>query len=165
MVYWYCDSALWVLNGWCHVKCCHFGASSLYTIQPCTRLQCHFIQSHIGRVYVCLAVTCHLHSISLGYQSVSGRMTGIFYVLLQQHGDGMDTEIRVSTESWPWRRKFSRRSCWDSNRGPFDHESDALITELFLLPDQCEQLCIQVNQLKWVYPSSWLVMSHVSSFR
>ena len=36
-------------------------ASSVYTIQPCTRLQCHFIQSHIGRVYVCLAVTCHLH--------------------------------------------------------------------------------------------------------
>ena len=23
-------------------------ASSVYTIQPCTRLQCHFIQSHIG---------------------------------------------------------------------------------------------------------------------
>ena len=40
---------------------CRFGASSVYTIQPCTRLQCHFIQSHIGRVYACLAVTCHLH--------------------------------------------------------------------------------------------------------
>ena len=49
-----------MLHGWCHVKCCRFGASSVYTIQPCTRLQCHFIQSHIGRVYVCLAVTCHL---------------------------------------------------------------------------------------------------------
>ena len=54
-------SALWMLHGWCHVKCCRFSASSVYTIQPCTRLQCHFIQSHIGRVYVCLAVTCHLH--------------------------------------------------------------------------------------------------------
>jgi len=41
------------------MKCCHFGASSVDTIQPCIRLQCHFIQSHI--VYVCLAVTCHLH--------------------------------------------------------------------------------------------------------
>ena len=43
------------------MKCCRLGASSVHTIQPCTRLQCHFIQSHIGRVYVCLAVTCHLH--------------------------------------------------------------------------------------------------------
>ena len=43
------------------MKCCRFGASSVYTIQPYTRLQCHFIQSHIGRVYACLAVTCHLH--------------------------------------------------------------------------------------------------------
>ena len=37
----------------CHMKCCHFGASSVYTIQPCTRLQCHFIQSHIDRVVSC----------------------------------------------------------------------------------------------------------------
>ena len=26
-------------------------------------------------------------------------------------GGGTSTEIRVSTESWPWRRRFSRRSC------------------------------------------------------
>ena len=50
-----------MLHGWCHVKCCRFGASSVYTIQPCTRLRCRFIQSHIGRVYVCLAATCHMH--------------------------------------------------------------------------------------------------------
>ena len=50
-----------MLHGWCHVECCRFGAGSVYSIQPCTRLQCHFIQSHTGRVYVCLAVTCHLH--------------------------------------------------------------------------------------------------------
>ena len=50
-----------MLHGWCHVKCCRFGASSVYTLQPCTRLECHFIQSHIGRVCMCLAVTCHLH--------------------------------------------------------------------------------------------------------
>ena len=42
----------------------------------------------------------------------------------------MDTEIRVSTGSWPWRRKFSRRFCRDSNPRPFDHESGALTTEL-----------------------------------
>ena len=42
----------------------------------------------------------------------------------------MDTEIRVSTESRPWRRKFSRRSSRDSNPRPFNHESGAVTTEL-----------------------------------
>ena len=51
----------WLVHGWCHVKCFRFDASSVYTIQPCTRSKCHLIQSHIGRVYVCLALTCHLH--------------------------------------------------------------------------------------------------------
>ena len=50
------------------------------------------MQSHIRKVYACLAVTCHLHL---------GRMTGIFYVLLQKYGGGMDTKIRVSTEVDP----------------------------------------------------------------
>ena len=57
-------------------------------------------------------------------------MTGVFYVLLRWHGGGMDTEIRVSTESWPWRRKFSCRSCRDLNPWPFNHESSTLTTEL-----------------------------------
>ena len=43
---------------------------------------------------------------------------------------GTDAEIRVSTESRPWRRKFSRRSCRDSNPRPFNHVSGALTTEL-----------------------------------
>ena len=72
---------------------------------------CHFMQSHIRKVYACLAVTCHLH-------------------FCGNTGGGMDTEIRVSTESRPWRRKFSRRSCRDSNPRPFNHESGALTTEL-----------------------------------
>ena len=46
----------------------------------------------------------------------------------------MDTEIRVSTESSPWRRKFFRHSSRDSNPRPFDHESGALTTELSPLP-------------------------------
>ena len=37
---------------------------------------------------------------------------------------------KVSTESRPWRRKFSRRSSRDSNPRPFNHESGALTTEL-----------------------------------
>ena len=35
-----------------------------------------------------------------------------------------------STESWPWRRKLSRRSCRNSNLRPFSHKSGALGTEL-----------------------------------
>ena len=52
-------------------------------------------------------------------------------MLLRHHGGGTDTEIRVSTESRPWRRKFSCRSSRDSNPRPFNHESGALTTELF----------------------------------
>ena len=47
----------------------------------------------------------------------------------------MDTEIRVSTESRPWRRKFSRRSYRDLNPGPFSLESGALTTELSPSPN------------------------------
>ena len=41
-----------------------------------------------------------------------------------------DAEIRVRTESWAWRRNFSRRCSPDSNPRPFDHESGVLTTEL-----------------------------------
>ena len=47
---------------------------------------------------------------------------------------GTDIEMQVSTESWPRRRKFSHRSCLDSNPRPFHHESGALTTELSPLP-------------------------------
>ena len=47
-----------------------------------------------------------------------------------------DTEIRVSTQSWPWRRKFSHCSCRDSNLQHFNHKSGALTTELTLLPSK-----------------------------
>ena len=62
-------------------------------------------------VYVCLAVTCHLH--------------------IWQND---------STESWPWRRKFS---CRYLNPGPFNHKSDAWTTELVPLP-----VSIQAAHLK-----------------
>ena len=42
-----------------------------------------------------------------------------------------DTDLRVSTESWPYRRKFS---CWDSNLRPFNHKPAAQTTVLSLLP-------------------------------
>ena len=47
----------------------------------------------------------------------------------------MNTEIRGSTESWPWRRKFSHRSSRISNPQPSNHDSSALTTELSLLPN------------------------------
>ena len=55
-------------------------------------------------------------------------------MLLRSHGGGTDTEIRVNTESRPWRRKFSRRSSRDSNPRSFNHDSGALTTELSPLP-------------------------------
>jgi len=86
---------------------------------PYNHAPCHFMQSHICKVYACLVVTCHLHF---------WQPDRDLYVLLRQHGT--DTEIRVSTESRPWRRKVSRRSCRDSNPRPFNHESGALAAEL-----------------------------------
>ena len=57
----------------------------------------------------------------------------------------MDTEIRVSTESRPWRRKFSHRSSRDSNPQPFNHESSTLTAELSPPPVSllCEHLHVQ----------------------
>ena len=76
-------------------------------------------------------------------------MTGISYVL---HGRGTDTKIRVSTESWPWRRKYSRRSCWNSNPRLFSHESCVLTTELSLLAT------VTVGNYSDDMPITWLVM-------
>ena len=89
---------------------------------PYIHAPCHFMQSHTRKVHACLAVTCHLHFWQNDRNLL--RATAV------TRGGGTDTEIRVSTESWPWRRKFSRRSCRDSNPRPFDHESGALTTEL-----------------------------------
>ena len=70
------------------------------------------------RVYPCLGVTCHLHF----WQNDWGN------TVVTRGWDGH--RIRVSTESLVRRRKFSRRSCRDSNSQPFDHESGALTNKL-----------------------------------
>ena len=80
------------------------------------------MQSRIHKVYACLAVTCHLHFWRNDRDLLSATAVT---------RGGTDTEIRVSTESRPCRRKFSRRSSRDSNPRPFNHESGALTTELF----------------------------------
>ena len=63
-------------------------------------------------------------------------------------------KIRVSTESRPWRRKFSRRSSRDSNPRPFNHESGALTTELSPPPYLVFSLiCLNYQ---WRAGQSWL---------
>ena len=87
-----------------------------------TNAEARFNKIHIRKVYACLAVTCHLHF----WQNDRD----FLLATVVTRGGGTDTEIRVSTESRPWRRKFSRRSSRDSNPRPFNHESGALTTEL-----------------------------------
>ena len=90
---------------------------------PYNHAPCHLIQSHIRKVYACLAVTCHLRFWQNDRELLRAKYCA-------NTGSGSDTEIRVSTESRPWRRKFSCRCCRDSNPRPFNHESGALTTEL-----------------------------------
>ena len=56
----------------------------------------------------------------------------------------MDTEIRVSTESRPWRRNFFCHSSRDSNPQPFNLKPGTLTTELWgsssMLPTCLPQL-------------------------
>ena len=88
---------------------------------PYNHAPCHFLQSHTCKVYACLAVACHLHF----WQNDRGSFTCYCSNMWAE-----DTEIKVSTESWPWRRKFSHHSCRNSNPRPFSQESGALTTEL-----------------------------------
>ena len=90
------------------------------------------VQSHTVKGHVCLAVTCRLHF----WQTDRD-----FFRATAVTRDGTDTEIRVSTDSWPRRRKFSRRirSERDSNPRLFDHESGALTHELSALRTKCHR--------------------------
>ena len=83
---------------------------------PYNHAPCHFMQTHIRKVYASLAVTCHLHF----WQNV----WDLLRATVVTRGGGMDTEIRVSTESWPWRRKFSSHFCRDSNPWPFNQSPE-----------------------------------------
>ena len=88
------------------------------TIQPCTMLLQAKPQMYGACVFSCNPL---LHSWQNDWDLL--RATAVTR-------GGTDTEVRVITESRPWSRKFSRRSCRDSNPRPFDHESGALTTEL-----------------------------------
>ena len=78
---------------------------------PYNHAPCHFMQSHIHKVHAYLAVTCHLHIWQIDWDLL--RATAV------TQGWNMDTEIRVSTESWLWRRQFCHCSCRDLNPWPF----------------------------------------------
>ena len=78
-----------------------------------------------SRVYACVGVTYHLHF----WQNDQGLLCA---TVVTQGCNGH--QIKVSTQSWLWRRNFFCRSCWDSNSQPFDHESGALTNKLSQLP-------------------------------
>ena len=95
-------------------NCCCLRTCSVSTIQPGTSLQCHFLRSHTCRMHMSLAVTCHLHVWQNDWNFVQTAAVS--------WGE-IDTEIRVATESWLRRRKFS---CSSLAPQSFDHESGAL---------------------------------------
>ena len=84
-----------------------------------------------SRVYACLGVTCHLHF----WQNDRSLLRA---TAATQGWNGH--RIRVSTQSWLWRRKFCRLSCRDSNSQHFDNESGAQTNKL----SQCD---IETNYL------------------
>ena len=84
-------------------------------------------------------------------------MTWIFYMPLWWPGGGIDTKMRISTESWPWRRKFSCCSCWDSNPQPFHDKSCAL-------PLSCPcSLILHVEFVLWRVPAAKLIAASHSN--
>ena len=100
---------------------------SVYTIQPCT-MSLH-IKSHIHKVYASLAVTCHSVALLAEWPGSCTCYCGNW-----RGWNGYRNKSQRK-KSWPWRRKFARRSrCRDSNPRPFNHESGALTTELSSLP-------------------------------
>ena len=81
-----------------------------------------------GQVYVCLGVTCHLYF----WQNDRG----LLHATAVTWGWN-EHRIRVSTQSWLWRRTFSCCCCQDSNMQPFTHKSGARTNKLTRLPSAC----------------------------
>ena len=100
---------------------------------PYHHAPCYFMQSHIRKVYACLAVTCHLHF----WQN--DRDLLLATVVIRGWNGGQH-------RSRPWRRKFSRRSCRDSNPRPFNHESGALTTDLSRSSSRVTIIYAEYNQ-------------------
>ena len=102
------------------VEIAAMSAHVLCTLHNHASLQCHFIWSYIHRVKVRLAVTCHQH---FWHNDCGLLMRYCGNMDVGGGGGGRDTEINVSTESWPCRISFSHGS--PSPRS-FNHKSGAL---------------------------------------
>ena len=95
-------------------NCCRLGASSVCTIQPCATLKCYFIQSRIGSVqYASLAVTYHLHFWQNDWDLLRA-------AAVTRGWNGYRNKSRYS--KFTLEKNIPRRSCLDSNPGPFDQE-------------------------------------------
>ena len=108
-------------HGWCYMKLLPFWRI-LRT--PYNHAPRHFMQiSHIRKVHACCNLPPALWAEWPGSFTCYCGNTGVERILKW-----------VSTESWHRRRKFSSRSCRDSNLRPFNHESGAVTTERSPLP-------------------------------
>ena len=115
--------------------------SAQFLCTPYNHARCHLMESHIRKVYACLAVTCHLHFWQNDrdlLRATAVTPAGVERILKYSNKfknfnhpsrGNFIMVMRVSTESRPWRIKFSRRSCRDLNLRLISHES-ALTTEL-----------------------------------
>ena len=95
-------------------------------------------------MHACLGVTCQLHL----WQNDRGLLRA---TAVTRGWNGH--RIRVSTQSYLWRRKFSRRTCRDSNSQPFDHESGALTTRFPGFCGTCPETAKHVLQTCQSAPS------------
>ena len=66
-------------------------------------------------------------------------------------------QIRVSTQSGLWRKKFSRHSCQDSNSHPLGHESGVLTYKRSQLPFKDNKMMLIIFDNIVCYLSMWCV--------
>ena len=100
---WCACSTVWSLHSWCHVKplvsahilCTPYNHAMVYSVTL-------FEATYLG----CMCVKTVTHHLPFWQKDHN-----ILHILWKD-GGGMDTEIRVSRESWPWRRKISCCYYW-----------------------------------------------------
>ena len=94
---------------------------------------------------MCLAVTCHLH-----FWLNDRDLLRATAVTRERNG----YQHKSSQKTDPGEEKSPATSCGDSNPGPFDHESDALTTELSPLPSKTTKKPIFSPSHRVTYPRS-----------
>ena len=100
--------------------CTPYSHAPVYSIIPCKA-------TYVGRLCQSLAVTCHLH-----FWQNDRDLVRATVVTRGGVGWGVWNGYQNNSQHTKFilRRKFSRRSCRDSNSRPFDHESVALTAEI-----------------------------------